>query len=307
MIIRDRPSGLRLLFTLRGSILPNIWRALAVTILIATLVTLADGHIFGVKLHIDVAVFGMLGMALAIFLGFRNNAGYDRYREGREMWGELILGARNTARQVVYLLERADLRGSTPERRVLLGLIALAHALRHELRRSEARSELKLWIDADRLDQVLARRSPTLAILDTISLDVQSLASSGRLSEYARVAIEQELSLVGRQIASCERLLTTPIPFAYTLLVHRTIVMYCLLLPFGLVDSCGPMTPLVSAVLAYTFYGLEALGSQIEEPFGLLPNDLPLHALCRVLETDLKEMLGEPPPEPLAPVDFVLS
>lgn len=73
--------------------------------------------------------------------------------------------------------------------------------------------------------------------------------------------------------ASCERILNTPMPFSYALLLHLTAYMYCFLLPFGLVDTTGFMTPFVVAIVAYTFYGLDALGDELEEPFGLESND----------------------------------
>lgn len=108
--------------------------------------------------------------------------------------------------------------------------------------------------------------------------------------------------------ASCERIKHTPIPFSYTLLLHRTAYMYCFLLPFGLVDTTGFMTPFVVAIVAYTFFGLDALGDEIEEPFGLETNDLPLDTLCRSIEISLLESLGETDlPAPLQPVNFQLT
>ena len=83
--------------------------------------------------------------------------------------------------------------------------------------------------------------------------------------------------------------------------------MYCFLLPFGLVDHIGFMTPFVVGIVAYTFFGLDALGDEIEEPFGLLPNDLPLDAICRTIEINLRESLGETDlPPPLQAVDYCL-
>ena len=107
--------------------------------------------------------------------------------------------------------------------------------------------------------------------------------------------------------ASCERIKNSPLPFPYTLLLHRTAYLYCFLLPFGLVDAIGYLTPFVVAIVAYTFFGLDAVGDEIEEPFGLLPNDLPLDAICRTIEIDLREALGDRDlPEPLQPVDYCL-
>ena len=108
--------------------------------------------------------------------------------------------------------------------------------------------------------------------------------------------------------ASCERIRNTPIPFSYTLLLHRTAYIYCFLLPFGLVDSIGFMTPFVVAIVAYTFFGLDALGDEIEEPFGMESNDLPLDALCRAIEIDMRESLHDPKlPAQLEPTQYRLT
>ena len=109
-------------------------------------------------------------------------------------------------------------------------------------------------------------------------------------------------------VLKCERINSTPIPFTYTLLLHRTAYLYCFLLPFGLVDTIGFMTPFVVAIVAYTFFGLDALGDEIEEPFGKDANDLPLTAICRTIEINLRESLDDDQiPEPLTPLNFCLT
>ncbi len=95
-------------------------------------------------------------------------------------------------------------------------------------------------------------------------------------------------------------------PFSHTLLLHA--YLYCFPLPFGLVDSIGFMAPFVVAIVAYTFFGLDALGDEIEEPFGLDPNDLPLDAICRAIEIDLRgALLDAHVPAPLAPRNYCLT
>ena len=95
--------------------------------------------------------------------------------------------------------------------------------------------------------------------------------------------------------------------FAYMLLVHRTTYLYCIMLPFGLVASLGWATPLVCAVIAYTFFGLDALSEELEEPFGLAANQLPLTALSRTIEINLREALGETNlPTDIMPIDGYL-
>ena len=105
---------------------------------------------------------------------------------------------------------------------------------------------------------------------------------------------------------ACERLANTPLPFAYTLLVYRTAWLYCLLLPVGLTGSLGWATPIVVALVAYTFFGLDALGDELEEPFGTEPNDLPLDAMVRAVDRIVHHALGEPMPQALAPDGYWL-
>ncbi len=103
-----------------------------------------------------------------------------------------------------------------------------------------------------------------------------------------------------------QRIKSTPTPFAYTLLLHRTAWLFCMLLPFGLVSSLELLTPVLVTIIAYTFFGLDALGDELEEPFGLSDNDLPLSAMVRGIEIDLLESLGDTLPAPLQPQDYVL-
>ena len=118
--------------------------------------------------------------------------------------------------------------------------------------------------------------------------------------------MEDALSGLTQVLGGCERIASTPIPFAYSVILYRTVALYCLLLPFGLVDSLGWMTPLVTAFLSYTFFAQEALLSDIEDPFGHAANDLPLDAMSRMIERTLREMLGEATlPDMPAPRHFV--
>jgi ion channel-forming bestrophin family protein len=102
-------------------------------------------------------------------------------------------------------------------------------------------------------------------------------------------------------LAACERIRFTPLPFAYTVLLHRTAYLFCLILPFGLAELLGWFAPVLSSLLAYTFFGLDRLGDELENPFSQVPNGLPLLAMALTAERGLREALGEPVPEPLKP------
>ena len=203
MIVVDRTQGLRLLFRLRGSILGDIVAPLLAIGAVSVIVTLLDGELFGIKLHMHVAVFGMLGTVLAIILGFRTNASYDRYREGRMLWGELLAATRSLARALEAHIDAPRFDDETPERRLLCRTVAMLHVLRHSLRGTDAREDLAPWIDRPLVEATLADRFPAARLLDEASRELRSLAESGRVTDYARVTLQQDLAFFQRQISGC--------------------------------------------------------------------------------------------------------
>jgi putative membrane protein len=313
MIVRNRPSGLRLFLLLRGSVLPRILPTLLVNTLIATVVTWSHGDLFALKITLTTIPFTLIGLPIAIFLGFRNNAAYDRYWEGRKLWGEIVLRSRNLSRQCQTLLTYpgpAVAHNGLADTRVRMvwRTIAFAHALRHLLRGTPPGPELEPWLQPAEWQHLGSTSNPPDYLILRMGMDLQQCLREQRIDPALAVAIDTTLSAMTAAAASCERIKSTPIPFSYTLLLHRTAYLYCFLLPFGLVDSIGFMTPFVVAIVAYTFFGLDALGDEIEEPFGMEANDLPLDAICRAIEIHLRESLGDDNiPPPLQAVDYLLT
>jgi putative membrane protein len=312
MIVRDRPHGLRLFFVLRGSVLPHIAWELATCTAVALLVTLTHGFVYQWKVTLTTVPFSLIGLALAIFLGFRNSAAYDRYWEARKLWGDLVHRARSLARQA-QTLPRFDIPvhagdARDPRQRLVLRAIAFASSLRHQLRGSDAQADLRALIGAEEANAVASAARPTQWLLCRMGEDVAALMRTAGLDPQLAANMDETLSGMAAVAAGCERIQNTPLPFAYTLLLHRTAWMYCFLLPFGLVDTVGYMTPFVVAIVAYTFFGLDTLGDEIEDPFGLADNHLPLDALCREIEISLRATVGETAlPPRLAPVDSKLT
>ncbi|MFC4929106.1 bestrophin family protein [Massilia sp. GCM10023247] len=307
MIVRERPNGLRLFLTMRGSILASIWKSLAVTTLLAIFVTWNHGRLWDHKIHLTVVPFTLMGLPLAIFLGFRNNSAYDRYWEGRKLWGELVLRSRNLARQCLSLIDGDAQAAGELRTRMIRRTIAFAHALRGALRGCDAGTDVAAHIEPGEWSALHGRASLHQALMLEMGQDLARCRRAGLVDSMRAATLDATISAMVATAASCERIKNTPVPFSYTLLLHRTSYLYCILLPFGLVDSIGFMTPLVVAIVAYTFFGLDALGDEIEEPFGLSPNDLPLDAICRAIEIDMRDALGETDlPPPLTPVNYWL-
>ena len=297
MIVRTRPNLLTLLFTLRGSIVPRVAPKLAGIVAVSCAVVWAESRwpaLFPVSA--GVTPFTVVGLALSIFLSFRNNACYERWWEARKHWGNLIGEVRNLARALPALL---------PEREAALQLrrlSAFAHGLHARLRDLDEAAA----VDRTSPGSDLSGPNPTDSVLAAITRDLASLTRAGRLSDIQFGILEARIEALSGVHTACERLVNTPLPFAYTLLVYRTAWLYCLLLPVGLTGALGWATPIVVALVAYTFFGLDALGDELEEPFGTEPNDLPLDAMVRAVDRIVHHALGEPMPQALAPDGYWL-
>jgi ion channel-forming bestrophin family protein len=316
MIIRERPSGIRLFLLLRGSVLPRILPSLALNMLIATMVTISHGDLFRLKITLTPIPFSLIGLALALFLGFRNNAAYDRYWEARKQWGEVVHRSRTLTRQCQSFLAAGHEEPAGPDdlRQVHIRMthraIAFAYALKHRLRAIDpaaAAAEIRPHLLPQEALQVAQAHHQPDFLLRCMGRDLAACLQADRIEPCLAASIDETFTALAAAAAACERIRSTPIPFSYTLLLHRTAYLYCFLLPFGLVDEIGFMTPFVVGIVAYTFFGLDALGDEIEEPFGTEPNDLPLDAICRSIEIDLCQALGSTrKPTPLAPVNYCL-
>lgn len=302
MIVRPRPNWLRMLFVVRGSVLPVILPQLLGTTAFAILVTVLHGRLFAWKIPLNFVPFSLIGLTLAIFLGFRNSTSYARYWEARTLWGALLNETRTLVRQALTLPDSTAEAGTLGAR-----LIAFVHALRHQLRGTDASADLRRLLPKEECERLQAARFKPAMLLLMAGEWMRERLGSGQLSPALAQAMEAPLGRLTEALGGCERIAGTPIPFTYSVIIHRTIYLYCVLLPFGLVDSIGPMTPVIVAFIAYTFFALEALGEEIEDPFGTSPNDLALDAMSATIEATLREMMGQAPAPapPTTPGDYI--
>ena len=297
MIVRSRPHPLALVYTLRGSILPAIAPKLAAVAIIAVAAAWMGRAHRDMLPDLSAAPFGIVGVALSIVLGFRNNACYDRWWEARKQWGQLLVELRCFARDAVVLLPD----DTALHARLVRGAIGFAHALQAHLR-TGAPADAAQWLPPEARALILSSRNPPHAILLWLAREVVRCQRERGLSDILYTLFDARVTAMSSIATACERIRSTPTPFAYTLLVHRTTWLFCLLLPFGLAGSLGYFAPLVALIPAYAFFGLDALGDELEAPFATTANSLPLAAMVRAAEIDLLEMLGETRlPEPLQP------
>lgn len=297
MIVRSQPSFKDILLTVNGSMLPKIAGLLVAIALVSVVAILAAQRHPGIFAQINAIPFTLIGIALSVFMSFRNNACYARWWEGRKLWGDLIIGCRSFARQTSTLPE-------SDRRYLLRGLCGFTAGLTARLRRTDESAAIKRWCDIGEAGQ---GPNPTNAVLDQVGGYCLKLMHEKKIEPLHYSVLERQLTALSHAQGSCERIANTPVPFSYSLLLHRTAIIFCLTLPFALAGTLNWWTLLPVLLVAYTFFGLDALGHQLEDPFGHEANALPLLAMRRTIERELLALLGlKKLPRPLKPYKNIL-
>ena len=285
MIVRPNQHWFLSLFNWRGSVLPNILSRLALNLLVSVSAVILLPYYDSLGLHLTTAPFSLVGIAIAIFLGFRTNTSYARFNEARCLWGTLLITTRSISRQVQSILnDKAD---------SLLAaqfLMAFSWSLKHQLRGTNAQTDLERLLPEPYLSEVLSSPLRTNRILLLLGEWLGQKYRAGQLSDIVWADIDKNLNEMAHIQGACERIANTPIPYAYGLILRRTVYLFCTILPFALVDDLRYLTPLISVFISYTFLSLEYVAEEIEEPFGTAPNDLALDAICTTIEINQLEM-----------------
>ena len=293
VIIRDKNNSFMLLFAWHGTILPKVMPALAVVVsLSALLVYLSAAHFLTMP-EVPAIGFTIFGVILSIFLSFRNTACYDRWWEGRKLWGALIANTRHIIRDS-HVLE--DSQRQILMYRVMLFCYLLRDRLRHQA------TDIQHFRNAVNLSdgqwqQCAEHINAPQYLLEIIQKDLVLCYKQGQISDIIYSTLTRHTVAMGDIHAGCDRIMTTPLPFSYSVLLHRAVYSFCLILPFSIEASFGIWTPVIVALIAYLFLGLDALSAELEEPFGLQENDLPLNSIVRNIEREMLSSLGaEIPP-----------
>ncbi|MRD50971.1 bestrophin family protein [Klebsiella pneumoniae] len=298
MIIRPEQHWFLRLFDWHGSVLSKIIFRLLLNVLMSIIAIISYQWYEQLGIHLTVAPFSLLGIAIAIFLGFRNSASYSRFVEARNLWGTVLIAERTLVRQLRNILPAEH----DAHRRIVSYLVAFSWSLKHQLRKTDPTADLRRLLPEERVTEILASSMPTNRILLLAGNEIGQLREAGKLSDITYGLMDNKLDELAHVLGGCERLATTPVPFAYTLILQRTVYLFCTLLPFALVGDLHYMTPFVSVFISYTFLSWDSLAEELEDPCGTAANDLPLNAMCNTIERNLLDMTGQHPlPETLRP------
>lgn len=225
---------------------------------------------------------GMLGFVISLLLVFRTNTAYDRWWEGRKLWGALVNNSRNLAIKLNALLEdkedKAFFKKAIPN---------FAHVLNLHLKEEHISQEL---FDVFEMTVVHEKHKPN-QLVKLITTKIVDLKKQGKLTHEELLFINQELSSFLDICGACERIKNTPIPFSYSVFLKKFIFFYVMTLPFGYVFSLGYYTIPVVIFIFYVLASLELIAEEIEEPFGYDENDLPTERIAENIKKNIEEIL----------------
>jgi ion channel-forming bestrophin family protein len=275
------------LFDIQGSMVKEIVYRVLSCVGFAAAVTVVD-QVVDFNVGIDSRGHALIGTALGLLLVFRTNAAYDRFWEGRKLWGSIINESRNLSRAAAtHLTGNVRLAGE-----VIRWGIAFAWATMYQLRKERGLGPVVTELSAEEAREAREADHPPLAVARQISVRLLDARKQGLISEYVMVSIDQNVQLLIDYMGACERIRNTQLPFAYMVHLRRALIVYCFTLPFALVDDFGWLTILVTLFIAYALFGIEEIGVEIEGPFGDDENDLPLESFCQTIERNMRGVLN---------------
>ncbi len=265
---------------------------------------------------------GILGSALAIFVAFRNNSAYGRWWEARILWGGIVNSSRVLARLVITFTDshshqdhyQRD-RSETFKKSLVYKQIAWVHAMRLHLRGQNDWDELAPFLNKEEYDLIKSKNHKPNAIHLLMGKQIYEAMANGTLGGFDSFQMEGQLLALTNYQGGAERIKNTPLPRQYDFFTRVFVILFALLLPFGLLgfftaESLYEFSWLVvplSILIAGVFIIMERTGAANEAPFENKITDIALSSICNTIERDLKELLGETDlPERLQPVDGYL-
>jgi len=259
---------------------------------IASVAIVSSLYYFDIIPALHSGIFSLLGIVLSILLVFRTNTAYDRWWEGRKLWGMLV----NNTRQLAIMLEASLPENDRESRDYFARHISnFGIALKEHLRKGVNFEELELT-DSE-LAELKSKGHKPNHIAFWIFYRMQSIYRAGVFTDADIINLKQQHQVLTDVMGACERIKKTPIPFSYAVYIKTFITAYILMLPFGLYEDFGFYSVVLSMFISFTMIGVELMAQEIEDPFGLDCNDLSTGDIAKTIRNNVCETLGHKPGE----------
>jgi ion channel-forming bestrophin family protein len=289
----EQSNWFKIALRVKGSVIPTILNRVCWCGVFGLFISiLAD-------LNIPVSAKALGGIVPSIVLGlllvFRTNTAYERFWEGRKAWGTIVNNIRNLSRSIWVAIAEIEPIHRHEKEQILYLLVAFAIATKLHLRSQPIDDRLTKLVSPLQLVKLQTMNNPPLEIVFWIGDYLQSKHEQGQISLYQMSDLQNILNGLVDTLGTCERILRTPIPIAYAIHLKQLLLIYCLLLPFQVVEELHWWTAPMVALVSFTLFGIEAIGVEIENPFGNDPNDLPLDAICDTIQRNIDDLISIEP------------
>ncbi|AFZ23420.1 putative membrane protein [Cylindrospermum stagnale PCC 7417] len=234
-------------------------------------------------------------IVLGLLLVLRTNTAYERFWEGRKCWGSIVNNVRNLARQIWISIDEI-----TPEDReqkilALRLLVAFAVTTKLHLRGENINKELEELMPSSKYHKLKGMNFSPLEVAFWIGDYLQQQYNRSRINIHQLTAMQELLNNLVDNLGACERILKTPLPVAYGILLKQLLLLYCFLLPFQIVENLNWWTGLAVALVGFTLFGIEEIGLEIENPFGYNSYHLPLDTICNTIKRNISDLISLTP------------
>jgi ion channel-forming bestrophin family protein len=287
MIKYNPKSWLKLIFAVHKSdTIRILWREMIYIGAFTSLVAFIEINYFPEAKQLEklISVYSLIGFVISLLLVFRTNTAYDRWWEGRKRWGALVNDSRNLAIKIATKLSDEEDRDLF--RRMIPNFV---YASKEHLRSGVQMDELDL--NAEEKASLVRKGHIPSAIVQVMMERIQLRHREKTLSGEDLLILDQNMNALLDSLGACERILNTPIPFSYSLFLKKFIFIYVTTLPLAFVTIFGYYSALVATFVFYVLVSMEVLAEEIEDPFGVDDNDLPLDEICERIKLNVNEII----------------
>lgn len=249
-------------FARNGCVTPFVQRRVLGFGLFAMVVWLA-AWVSGIETGLGVAPYEIVGVVLALLLVLRTNAGYDRWYEGRKLWGGIV----NQSRNLGIIGAVHGPRDRQWREQFLRWVAAFPHTCRHSLRGERNLEDMYDLLGEEEINKVASSQHMPSYVADRLARMLRDAAARGEMDRFAFLKAEQERAELIDHIGACERILRTPLAQVFSIKIRRFLFLYLIAVPFAIVDKTGVMTPLITLLVAYPLLSLDQIGIELQNPF----------------------------------------
>lgn len=277
MIVYEPTKWMKVVCSYHGTVLPTVLRPTIWFAAFTLILVVWNEHEFKLP-GVDSVGHSVFGIVLGLLIVFRTNSSYDRFWEGRRLWGQMVNSSRSLARAgAAYSGDAGDLAD------LIAGYV---NAVKHTLRGERDMPDVARFVAPEVYRLVLSAGNPPSVVAGQMSRWVAARVADGRLSQMMALELERQIATLVDCQGGCERIKKTPIPFVYAAHIKHLLILYLGTLPFTLMRM-GYYAPVAVAIMAFGLLGVQEAGLEVEDPFAEDPNDLPLDEFCATISRDV--------------------